>query len=433
MSDSSTPEIGTPDPIRRQQIRTFTKSTPQGNNFRQNIARDLIVTRRENREVTSQLQSVTSQVDQGSENVEIIKGSLHVTQQERDNILEEVQSNYLSLIQRAKLLFRPNKKRAYEENLKRLDSQFGDLIEDERDATHSWSTAEVELAQLKNELFHLVEKQRILKDPKAMLRTFYEEQDKALTTHEKLESGDVKTIAEMYGVFFAHAIREKGSINQWNLINNPTFEDALTVVLALVPSIATSTIRREEEFPPDDIKVDEWLQHLYKKREESSPGLAGAFGVLLKGGRITAAGNTDIVSGGTKLKTRTTTHRTGPLSDQIKEAIEQRVEQQYNELVVYEPEVAGIFVDVNAIGVMDFWPTIAQSSHKFRLPIYAVRGPYVYEANYHQNTNTFLLSRQVTPRDVLHSNYQLPEELRIETQKQALDHLDPRCLLQEVP
>lgn len=187
-----------------------------------------------------------------------------------------------------------------------------------------------------------------------------------------------------------------------NITNRATFEDDIDLLLSLEPSISTSSIT-------PGIKTSLF-------QEEFSN-----MGVILGGGDIEGASSCDADSKSTGIKRRRIIGDRGVSVDKIDETIGQRTGSGYNEIVVNNPKVFGVFksVEIDESGKMigspkAFEQYIGTATQKGVPPYIMTPDRRLFEFVSIDDNGTVTVGNEITPEQVATGNAGLPSDKRKE-------------------
>lgn len=224
--------------------------------------------------------------------------------------------------------------------------------------------------------------------------------DPMLQAYEReLERRSVGNITKRNNAFMVHGLElnqetaDKVSTNRGFLRSGLGLQQKLDLILSLSPTLSASTVREGKVHDETGRGDDKW----------------SSFGVLLKGGNVKAAHKRDADSKAYGLYGRTK----GKASDKL-EAIDEAVGGAtsgmggYNELITSAPEVAGLYISVNAQGLsdsadVDVLRTLNSSVESGLMPVYAMnKSNQTFEVlGVDIKTRHIKLGKQVTPEQLL--------------------------------
>ncbi len=249
-----------------------------------------------------------------------------------------------------------------------------------------------------------------LSEAKNYLEDFYQKKSKEWQEYQEEEaSREVSNVAGSYDVFIVHGIHPNFVPGDNSLLNrNVDWKTKLKIVLALEPTLSASTISEGDSFR------NMWAR----------------MGVVLNGGLIEKAMPLDSGTKAESLRKRTIGKLKMPdkVSEQIKEAIGLRGKESYNELVVQNPQVAGLYISVDETGntirrdVVDL-KEIAQAAEDFGLPIFLIEGGVLKEANYNLDLDEMVSLKRIDPKELLKKKIKITPEQK-ESLKENL-FIDP--------
>jgi len=211
---------------------------------------------------------------------------------------------------------------------------------------------------------------------------------------EELNIRDIKNIVSDYNVNFIHGIHPNfipsgnSPLQDW-----VDWKTKLKILLALEPTISTSTIKQG----------DSWEK------------MFARMGVILNSGLVQAASPDDMGSRATTLKQRRVIPSSETMKDQIKRAItDTHPEGGYNELVVENPKVSGLYVCLDDTGNIIKKDKVSAEemvnmSKELGMPLYAIQGGIVYETEYDQENKTLLTKNIKSPKDFANEHFKITD------------------------
>jgi len=224
---------------------------------------------------------------------------------------------------------------------------------------------------------------------------------KRLEFIEEEKKRDVSNLARTHNTYFVHDIIDaewKPSANN-RAINtkNLTWNDQLDILIGLHPSISVSTI-------------DQGSAH-------RTFGGEGSWGAFISGGRVLGGGRDDLGTVATGLRDRRFMSKKDTTTEAIEDAIKGREGTHYNELVVEQPEVAGVYCRwskkmpplteetslQNGNGVRyDSWWASMQDVMDRNIPIFVIdtnnQTHLIHDIDIKKRT--FKVARSLTPEDI---------------------------------
>jgi len=245
-----------------------------------------------------------------------------------------------------------------------------------------------------------------------MLLEFYtNESEKYKEYKEGLEARQVSSIMNNYEVAVVHALHPTFTPGENTLMREgASLEDKLRVLLATQPTISASTFGSQD----------------------SHDNLWASVGVILRAGEVLNADSSDL---GTKATSIDGRGSTAPLfgKGNIRERITKAVagpKIKYNELVVDNPDVAGMFIcldpfqeysnqeEARSIDHREF----KRISNSLSLPVYALLGGEIYEAIFNEKTKRYDVGPKVSLKEIQNSDFSIDEEMRLSMQEEILEH-----------
>ena len=218
-----------------------------------------------------------------------------------------------------------------------------------------------------------------LEEAKDTLDSFYKEQSELKSTFEGEEkSRDVETLSKEKGYIFLHGIPTKNRGMNNTAENNPALktsgmstEDKLSLLIGLEPTISASVLKEGQQD----------AQTYY------------TFGIILGGGKILAAYKEDSGTLAESLYSRRSKYDRETRETSIQANIEKKLEEavnapaesrnwgKYNEIVVEQPKVAGLYINLSQliqnkdrIGIAE----LQQYATGMNLPIYGLKDGKLY-------------------------------------------------------
>lgn len=399
-----------PEVIRKQKIREFTRSTEEGRRTRKWTAQEIVLERKAAEQQTREFNDIIAHTLEG-----ISKGAIDYSQaNDRINKLRS------QLALRNVFLLRSVFDRIQPGHTQRMGKDLQSQQENAAKLKFNLEDYQNSLDILREQLSKFREERSSLKRTKQIIEEFYESQGDKLTIQEQKaarmekerEEATVDKVAEKYGVYFIHAIRpDIGGVN------NPEMKDTdwktkLDVVLGLHPDISVSTIKSKDTL-----------------RENSF----GLMGVVLSGGSVEAADSGDIWSTASLKERSTAIHlKSDYLSEQIKSAIEDRRDFDYNEFIISEPQVAGFFIDHGfddpAESRQAPLEEIIPILQELGLPLFLFRNGSFYEQRYSIDPSGNVRLEDVvsedprngiSPADMVKRKAEIPQEMQLRLTKKA--------------
>jgi len=211
---------------------------------------------------------------------------------------------------------------------------------------------------------------------------------------EELKIRDIKNIVSDFNVNFIHGIHPNfvpsgnSPLQDW-----VDWKTKLKILLALEPTISTSSIKQG----------DSWTK------------MFSRMGVILNGGSVRAANPVDMGSRATTLKQRNVASSSEKPEDEIRRAIvDTHPKDGYNELVVENPKVSGLFVCLDDTGYYIKKDKVSDEemvnvSKELGMPLYAIREGIVYETEYDQENKKLLTKNIKNPKDFANEPFRITD------------------------
>jgi|GEM_PF-4766951 len=217
----------------------------------------------------------------------------------------------------------------------------------------------------------------------------------------------LEKVADEYEVVFVHSmtpyLARKESENSI-LKPNATLQDQIEIMLTIQPPISTSTIK------------------------EGDATMWGEVGIFLSGGRIARARECDDGTVAMSPQKRKASQGRGGvdinerlsedinLRQEIRRAVQKEssgVNKSHNELVVYSPEISGLYVNVdrNIPGSENYQgpAQITAILEEFAMPLYITDNSGKYYRGYIEG-GVFKRGEEISYREVLQSSYHISQE-----------------------
>ncbi len=242
-----------------------------------------------------------------------------------------------------------------------------------------------------------------------------------LLTTEKREKShktyDVKEVIKKYNIFLTHGFAATKTRANTVMLKEATWKERLSVLIGLAPEISTSSVR-------DDPETKD--KTFYK------------MGVLLNGGVVKNANRHDAGA-----SARGTARMSGYLDPEdiekeISTAITQKQDGDYNEIIISDPSIAGIYVHEDLLNPT--WTTIATDtygkdreevlSHAHNLTVYANRQDmpvYLQTADSHfykleiEHDGKIKKGDRVSPEDIIKNNFVISDEQKQSAREKIFD------------
>jgi len=221
------------------------------------------------------------------------------------------------------------------------------------------------LSDLLEELRQEASDKTKLKEAKKVIEKFYQGTSEKWEEYQEEEKNrKIEKIVEDYDVFFLHSTTPYGVPGENSLLKPGTdWKTKLEILLALEPTVSVST------FKPGDNRSNMWAH----------------IGVMLKKGCTETAGRQDIgtLAKGLNERIWRGDPKAKKVSEQIKSAIAERPSNDYNEIVVRDPKVAGFYLcfDNTKQDVIDA-QQIKKIIEAFALPFYIIKDGSVFATSW---------------------------------------------------
>lgn len=205
-----------------------------------------------------------------------------------------------------------------------------------------------------------------LDNAQEMMKTFYVDQKSVMEAYEtEREIKDVGHIAEKYDAIFVHAIHPNFTPGENSLIKEGTpWATKLKILLAFEPTISTSTVQA------GDNATNIWAR----------------VGVVLGGGEVQSAHEGDAGTRAEGLTKRENMYQKQASEQAIEDAVTRSTSRTgYNELVVANPSIAGLFICVDnpkdTLHKQDSLPLeeMQKAAMGVGLPLYAMHKGEIFE------------------------------------------------------
>jgi hypothetical protein len=174
------------------------------------------------------------------------------------------------------------------------------------------------------------------KSLKAKLEEHYAKADILAKKRFETLNRSLEHVMKRKDVFLVHMLAEMEGVRHnanSNVSSETTYEDDMDIMLALEPSISTSSIKSGE-------KTSLW---------------SGSSGFILGGGQIGEAGSTDLGSHSDAIKKRNSAGGSDATIEEIDEVVERKSGDGMNEIVVNNAEVSGYFQNAEKDSDGRFW------------------------------------------------------------------------------
>ena len=303
-----------------------------------------------------------------------------------------------------------------------------DKLDDEKIleiAQEKMSQAEEDLAEkskLLDETREVILESSGLNDAKEELKNFYDEQSEIKNKfEEEREQRDLSKISREKGVTFIHGLPldnfEMNNTSENNTLIDTREVDAqakIQMILSLEPTLSTSTINGKAEF---------------------NKGMMYSFGLILKGGEVVSAYRGDAGTVTDNLYARRSKYDKGleksviqeDISGKIEKAIEQplpagwqgsedgAVGAGYNEIVVQNPKVSGLYIDLETTNKTIVVSQVKHISEQLGLPVIGLKEGKMFDL-----TNG---GKEISLDDVLNSKKDLTPQEKINMAEESIETL----------
>ena len=344
------PEIEQPD---RKTVKEFSKK--RSPDERKKLAAELWSKRKDYFDRSQRRDAIIDALVDQAESREIDAQEASRRIQEIESILRERKESIIQSL-------------LYHFDSKKLEQEKNDLEASVRDLL----SGAARLAELRKEVEQQYVDRETLSKARGKLTEFYGSQESAWVEYQEAEqTRDVTNVMKEKDVYVVHGIQDFFAPDTNSLLRyGETIETKLMVLLAFDPTLSTSTI----------------------KKGDTNRNMWSRVGVLLNGGRVLSAHGRDAATVATGLKSRTS----GFSPDRnIKEDIERAIKRErfgvggfgYNELVVENPRVAGLYICLDVDESEGEHRPISvermlEASRLSRLPLYAMQKGIAYEMDY---------------------------------------------------
>lgn len=274
--------------------------------------------------------------------------------------------------------------------------------------------SEYEAMRMRAEQLHeqMVDKSE-LEQAKSVFKNFYQEQWVAYQEDHKIR--DVGNVSEEYEAVFVHGIHPS-YIPQVNSLLNEwvDWKTKLKIILALGPTISTSTMRAGED----------------------AGSLWARMGVVVSGGSVQTANARDAATRALGLKKRVGWSFQKDIEGEIKEAVTQKRAGHYNELTVENPTIAGFFIVLDGAErrrrsdrapVEEIIPLIRELD----IPLYVMREGEIYEAEYTE-AGGLMPREKLSPREIASRSFEMSHLLKEKLLEEILNDSPFRIASSEV-
>lgn len=225
-----------------------------------------------------------------------------------------------------------------------------------------------------------------------------ESQELSPTIESTLKPTSIEATAKYFNVVFIHSIRPDILAGQ----NNRTFTERtywtqkLENILNNNPEIAASTV----------------------KQGDTSENMWGPMGVVLRSGDIIAADRKDAASIVDATGSRDTVQDKSELEllNDIGSAIITRPPGRYNELIIKNPSIAGLYMardpladySINNKNYAGIAPRISdkemyEASLRYKLPLFLIKDGKVFKAGFDENDSKLIPFEEINSQDIVQS------------------------------
>lgn len=202
------------------------------------------------------------------------------------------------------------------------------IIEEQGESKKMFEQARLEAQEAINQAKRQIDDDHSLKEAKEILATFYATQKEAWDRYlEEQEERNVSAVMKEYDVVFVHGIHPRftprggGSALDREEVD---WKTKCQLLISLEPTISTSTIRKGERFAREN--------------------MFARMGVIIKGGSVESAHTADVGTQAVSLKEREYGGHGKEIRRSIEQAIVDKDQGVYNELVVRDPKVFGFYL-----------------------------------------------------------------------------------------
>ncbi len=423
------------DPLRRQEIRRFTRSGYDTLQERKKTASRI----REQRSVRSKNKQSISERQTGIASIR--EGLAHEAglTAELEEVRQELTDQSTSLVKRSIALFRPSRTRTLQERSHVLQRELEPLSN-----THDFN--EYKYQQLQRELERFEQIRSKLPDGRVLLDNFYDTNGRLMDIYRERgrkqkerdayarEHGTISEIVRNHGVYLVHATHpniDEGQNNRF-LRKGVTWQDKVAVILDRKPTISGSTVRPGS-------KALTW----------------SSIGLVLRKGVVEDAYKDDI---GTKTESRTTKRSAFIRSEGVEGYKRDLIDaiygsQRYNELIIGDdPEVAGMFINLDGVvldtqilrtnrspydltrfhigGGKDMsFREVFDGASDFGMDVFLFENGTAYRGALDESRGTLLKGQNVTPQEMLQVAYTVPPDKQWSVQQRARNSLTLEALV----
>lgn len=241
-----------------------------------------------------------------------------------------------------------------------------------------------------------------------------------LSREESHYEGDqIGEVSASYNIIFVHGITDDLGSKTDLLKKESDWQAKLYILLGLNPSVSASSIKKGD-----------WIGH----------NMWEGMGVILNGGTIIQASPTDLGTDADSLDERVSLRGSNqsPVSGQIKSAILDREADVYNEFIVKNPKVAGIYVvaydEYPSFGRPDIISQKKRDSkiHKIatdlQVPLYVIDYGQAYDSQFSRDSKgNYSISKTgnpISPQELIRRNYIFPSDKQELARNKGLESLN---------
>lgn len=247
-------------------------------------------------------------------------------------------------------------------------------------------------------LHELVENMVRTNTAKSRLDQFYAGQREKKSAYEKeLQAKDVGNIMDRYDAVVVHAIHPTFDPTANSLLEKGVpWQTKLKIIFALEPTLSCSTVI------PGDGYENMWAR----------------MGVVLKKGMVSQASSQDAGTLATGLKSRSGWSESRDIEKEIDQAITQRDKHGYNELVVENPGVGGLYACLDPLppSLMKFDlvsdKDLQGVAQEMGMPLYGLLKGEVYRTRYNSTTQSLETVGDPLSADDIRNSPTIGEEKR---------------------
>lgn len=281
-------------------------------------------------------------------------------------------------------------------NLKKLRNELENLKQIEKTFEQDYSEAKGILDDLNRQ----AEDEKKLEEIKNIVDGFYKNQEEKYKEWKRYEEDEkarkLDNVIEKEDVLCIHGIHPNFIPGSNSLLKQGVdWETKLKILLTFEPTISASTIKE------GDMDKNMWAR----------------MGVILNRGRILSAYPWDAGTVSSSLNVRkqgSSGSEQKNMEDKIKEAIAQRPDGSYNELVVERPGIAGFYIcldhtDFNYENIVET-KEIMKATNKFFMDCYAIKGGKLYKIIYNESLGKINLGEEIDRKQITQKSFNLQEE-----------------------